>query len=46
MNEGEDVLLNVIGDQYLYLQSLRDAKGKLSNEEMLGLYSACIVILS
>jgi|TARA_B110001452_G_scaffold99387_1_gene82365 F-type H+-transporting ATPase subunit alpha len=46
MNEGEDALLNVIGDQYLYLQSLRDAKGKLSDEEMLGLYSACRVILS
>jgi len=46
MDEGEKALLNVVSDQYLYLKSLREAKGKLSNEEMLGLYSACRVILN
>jgi F-type H+-transporting ATPase subunit alpha len=46
MDEGEKALLNVVSDQYLYLKSLREAKGKLSDEEMLGLYSACRVILN
>jgi proton translocating ATP synthase F1 alpha subunit len=46
MDEGEKALLNVVSDQYLYLKSLREAKSKFSDEEMLGLYSACRVILN
>jgi F-type H+-transporting ATPase subunit alpha len=41
----EDEITSVIGDQFTYLSNLRNAKSKLSDEEIMGFVGACRVII-
>jgi proton translocating ATP synthase F1 alpha subunit len=41
----EAELFSVVGDQFSYLKGLKEAKGKLSQEDLLGFFSACRVII-
>jgi hypothetical protein len=41
----ETELISLIGDQFSYLAGLRQAKSKLSDEDLMGFVGACRVII-